>query len=157
MLEKCTIIDHGRYRRICNIHYQQPNKATNETIPINTHRIATFTVSEATKRLIQLKHQSYRRWKKTVEQEDKQRYYNYKLLLTNSLRNDRRSYFKQLMSSLCQKQMYSDAVWLTVRKFHNKRIKQTYSGVMQYNNTMATTNAEKAESLCRIFRERGLL
>ena len=75
-------------------------KATNETIPMNTHRIATLTVSDATKRLIQLNHQSYRRWKKTVEQEDKQRYYNYKLLLTNSLRNDRRSYFKQLMSSL---------------------------------------------------------
>lgn len=128
-------------------------KATNATIPMNTHRIATFTVSEATKRLIQLKHQMYRRWKKTVEQEDKQRYYNYKLLLTNSLRNDRRSYFKQLMSSLCQKQMYSDAVWLTVRKFHNKRIKQTYSGVMQYKNTMATTNVEKADLFAEYFEK----
>jgi hypothetical protein len=127
--------------------------ATNEAVRTNTHRISTFSVSEATKRLIQLKHQAYRRWKKTAEQEDKQRYYNHKLLLTNSLRNDRRSYFKQLMSSLCQKQMYSDAVWLTVRKFHNKRIKQTYSGVMQYNNNTATTNAEKAELFAEYFEK----
>lgn len=128
-------------------------KATNKSIPINKHRTATFTVSEATKRLIKLKHQSYRRWKKTVEQEDKQRYYNYKLLLTNSLRNDRRSYLKQLMSSLCQKRMYSDDVWLTVRKFHNKRIKQTYSGVMNYNNKTATTNVEKANLFAEYFEK----
>ncbi|MCA0254616.1 MAG: hypothetical protein LCH20_03975 [Proteobacteria bacterium] len=57
------------------------------------------------------------------------------------------------MSSLCQKQMYSDAVWLTVRKFHNKRIKQTYSGVMQYNNTMATTNVEKADLFADYFEK----
>ena len=127
--------------------------ATNEAVRLNTHRNTTYTISEATKRLIQLKHQSYRRWKKTVDQEDKQRYYNYKLLLTNSLRNDRRSYLKQLMSSLCQKQMYSDAVWLTVRKFHNKRIKQTYSGAMQYNNVKAVTNAEKADLFADYFEK----
>lgn len=128
-------------------------KATNESIPMNTHRIATFTVSEATRRLIQLKHQTYRRWKKTAEQEDKQRYYKYKLLVTNSLRNDRKSCLKQLMSSLCQKQMYSDAVWTTVRKFHNKRIKQTYSGVMKFNNITATTNVEKANLFADYFEK----
>lgn len=125
--------------------------ATSEAIRTNTQRNTTYTVSEATKRLIQMKHSAYRRWKKTNEQEDKQRYYSYKVLLTNSLRNDRKNHIKQLMSSLCQKRMYSDAVWLTVRKFHNKRIKQTYSGVMQYNNMKAVTNAEKADLFADYF------
>ena len=127
--------------------------ATQETIRLSTHRNPTYTISEATKRLIQLKHQSYRRWKKTGAIDDKQRYYNNKVLLANSLRNDRRSYYKQLMSSLCNKQMYSDAVWLTVRKFHNKRIKQSYSGTMEYNNEKAVTNAEKADLFAEYFEK----
>jgi hypothetical protein len=49
--------------------------------------------------------------------------------------------------------MYSDAVWPTVRKFHNKRIKQTYSGVMQYNNVKAVTNAEKANLFADYFKK----
>ena len=125
--------------------------STEETIRLSTHRNPTYTISEATKRLIRLKHQSYRRWKKTVAIDDKQRYYDYKVLLANSLRNDRRSYYKQLMSSLCNKQMYSDAVWLTVRKFHNKRIKQSYSGTMEYKNEKAVTNAEKADLFAEYF------
>lgn len=129
------------------------NKATNEAIQLCTSTNTTYEISEATKRLIQLKHSAYRRWKKTVEQEDKQRYYNYKLLLSNSLRNDRKQFYKKLMSSLCNKHMYSDAVWRTVRKFHNKRIKQTYSGVMEYNNNKAVTNVEKADLFAEYFEK----
>lgn len=128
-------------------------RATKEAIRTITHQNTTYKISEATKKLIQLKHQTYRRWKKTVDPEDKQRYYNYKLLLCNSLKNDRRSQYKQLMSSLCNKRMYSDAVWLTVRKFHNKRIKQTYSGAMKYDNVQAVTNAEKADLFADYFEK----
>ena len=103
------------------------------------------------KSLIKRKHQAYRRWKKTGDNIDKHQYYNSKVLLTNSLRNDRRARFNMLMSSLCQNRMYSDKVWLTVRKFHNKRIKQTYASIMKYNNTTATSDKEKADLFADYF------
>jgi len=56
------------------------------------------------------------------------------------------------MSSLFQKKMYSDAVWLTIRKFHNKRIKQTYSNIMKYNNNTATSDKEKADLFADYFQ-----
>ena len=55
------------------------------------------------------------------------------------------------MSSLCQKRMYSNKVWLTVRRFHNKRIKQTYASIMEYNNTTATSDKEKADLFADYF------
>ena len=82
---------------------------------------------------------------------DKHQYYISKVLLTNSLRNDRRDKFNMLMSSLCQNRMYSDKVWLTVRRFHNKRIKQTYASIMKYNNTTATSDKEKADLFADYF------
>ena len=109
-------------------------------------------LSEATKHLIQHKHNTYRKWKKTGEENEKQQYYKYKMLLTNSLRNDRRNNFNKLVSSLCQKKMYSDSVWLTVRKFHNKRIKQTFSNNIKYNNIIATSDKEKADLFAEYFQ-----
>ena len=47
--------------------------------------------------------------------------------------------------------MYSDKVWLTVRRFHNKRIKQTYASIMEYNNTTATSDKEKADLFADYF------
>ncbi|CAF4690551.1 unnamed protein product, partial [Rotaria sp. Silwood2] len=88
--------------------------ATQEAIPPSTPINRSYTLSEASKSLIQLKHQAYRRWKKTGEHMDKQQYYNSKALLTNSLRNDRKDNLNKLMASLCHKKMYSDKVWLTV-------------------------------------------
>jgi len=125
--------------------------ATQEAIPKTKPMNTNITLSEATKRLIKLKHQAYRRWKKSGEDSEKQQYYHSKVLLTNSLRNDRKDNFSTLMSSLCQKKMYSDAVWLTIRKFHNKRIKQTYSNIMKYNNNTATSDKEKADLFADYF------
>jgi hypothetical protein len=126
--------------------------ATQEAIPPVKQTNTSYSISETSKSLIKLKHQAYRRWKKTGNYIDKHYYYNSKVLLTNSLRNDRRSNFNKLMFSLCQKKMYSDAVWRTVRKFHNKRIKQTYANIMKYNNTTATSDREKADLFADYFQ-----
>ena len=125
--------------------------ASNVAIPTASSPNTNFKPSEATQRLIQSKHQTYRRWKKSGETADKHQYYCAKILLANSLRNDRRQNFKKLMESLCRKKMYSDEVWLTVRKFHNKRIKHTYPNTMQYNNSTATTDKEKADLFADYF------
>ena len=126
--------------------------ATQEAIPTSKQMNTSYTPSEATKHLIKLKHQAYRRWKKSGEYTEKQQYYNTKILLTNSLRNDRKHNFNKLMSSLCQKKMYSESVWLTVRKFHNKRIKQTYPHIMKYNDITATSDKEKADLFAEYFQ-----
>jgi hypothetical protein len=125
--------------------------ATREAIPQTKQTNTAFIASEASKSLIKQKHQAYRRWKKTGNNIDKHQYYNYKVLLTNSLRNDRKNNFNKLMSSLRHKKMYSDKVWLTVRKFHNKRIKQTHASIMKYNNTTATSDKEKANLFADYF------
>ncbi|CAF1243221.1 unnamed protein product [Adineta ricciae] len=127
--------------------------ASNLAIPTASMPNTNFKVSEASQHMIKNKHQAYRRWKKTGEAADKQQFYSSQVLLANSLRNDRRHKFKQLMESLCRKKMYSDEVWLTVRKFHNKRIKQTYSSTMQYNNTIAATGKEKADIFADYFEK----
>ena len=126
--------------------------ATQKAIPTSKQLNTSYTPSEVTKRLIALKHQAYRRWKKSGNHVDKQHYYNSKVLLTNSLRNDRRDNFNKLMSSLCQKNMYSESVWLTVKKFHNKRGKQTFPNTMKYNNITATSDQEKADLFADYFQ-----
>ncbi|CAF2986948.1 unnamed protein product, partial [Rotaria sp. Silwood2] len=126
--------------------------ATQEAIPTSKHLNTNIKLSEATKHLIQLKHKTYRKWKKTGEDSEKQQYYKYKVLLTNSLRNDRKLNFNNLMSSLCKKKMYSDSVWLTIRKFHNKRIKQSDFNNIKNNNVTATTDKVKADLFAEYFQ-----
>ncbi|CAF4664461.1 unnamed protein product [Rotaria sp. Silwood1] len=89
--------------------------ATQEAIPLSKQTNTRPMISEVTKRLITQKHQAFRRWKKTGDYQHKNQYYNSKVLLTNSIINDRRDNFNQLMSSLCQKEMYSDKVRQTYR------------------------------------------
>jgi len=125
--------------------------ATKEAIPPPKQMNTSYTLSEASKSLIKQKHQAYRRWKKTGDNMDKHQYYISKVLLTNSLRNDRRDKFNMLMSSLCKNRMYSDKVWLTVRRFYSKRIKQTFASTMEYNNTTATSDKEKADLFADYF------
>lgn len=125
--------------------------ATKEAIPPQKQLNTNYDLSEASKSLITLKHQAYRRWKKSGNINDKQKYYNAKDLLTNSLKNDKRNSFNKLMSSLCQKRMYSNAVWRTVRKFHNKRTKQTFTCSIKYNNKTATSDREKADLFADYF------
>ena len=126
--------------------------ATTQAIPTTRQISTNYNASETTKRLIKQKHQAYRHWKKTAHTADKQQYYKAKVLLVNSIRNDKKNNFTNLMSSLCQRKMYSDAVWHTVRKLHNKRIKQSYPSIMQYNNTSATTDNEKANLFADYFQ-----
>ena len=126
--------------------------ATLQAIPTSRQIGTNYIASETTKRLIKQKHQAYRLWKKNAHTVDKQQYYKAKLLLVNSIRNDKKNNFKQLMSSLCQRKMYSNAVWHTVRKFHNKRIKQSYPSIMKYNNTSATADNEKANLFADYFQ-----
>ncbi|CAF1527231.1 unnamed protein product [Adineta ricciae] len=126
-------------------------EATQEDIPRTKQTAREYIPSEVSKSLIKQKHQAYQRWKKTGADIDKRQYYNSKILLSNSLRNDKRNNFSKLMSSLCHKKMYSDKVWLTVRKFHNKRIKQMYANVMNYNNKTASSDKEKADLFADYF------
>jgi hypothetical protein len=125
--------------------------AKQEAIPRSKQTNIIFIPSEVSKSLTKQKHQAYRKWKKTGNNIDKHQYYNSKVLLTNSLRNDRRNNFNKLMSSLCHKKMYSDKVWLTVHKFHNKRIKQAYANIMKFNNKTATSDKEKADLFADYF------
>ncbi|CAF2154526.1 unnamed protein product [Rotaria magnacalcarata] len=60
-------------------------EATQAAIPKLKQATSSYTISEATRSLIKTKHQHYRRWKKNGQETDKQLYYKYKLLLTNSL------------------------------------------------------------------------
>ncbi|CAF3555825.1 unnamed protein product [Rotaria socialis] len=126
--------------------------ATQAAIPKLKQATSSYIISEATRSLIKTKHQHYRRWRKDGQETDKQLYYKYKLLLTNSLRNDRKDHYKTLMSSLCQKKMFSESVWLTVRKFHQKRIKQSFPRIMKYNNIVATSEKEKANVFAEFFQ-----
>ncbi|CAF2755504.1 unnamed protein product [Rotaria sp. Silwood2] len=52
--------------------------ATQEAIPTSKKLNTNIKLSEATKHLIQLKHKTYRKWKKTGEDSEKQQYYKYK-------------------------------------------------------------------------------
>jgi hypothetical protein len=76
-----------------------------------------------------------------------------KLLLENSLRNDRKQRYKQLMSSLCNRKMCSEAIWRTVRKFHNKRVKQALPKRITYGNITATTTQEIADVFADYFEK----
>ena len=127
--------------------------ATNEAIPTSPQVISSYTNSAATKQLIELKHKTYRRWKKNGDETEKHQYYRYKILLTNSLLNDRKNHYKKVMESLCQKKMYSESVWLTIRKFHNKRIKQSFPRIMKYNNIEATSDKQKADLFAEYFEK----
>jgi hypothetical protein len=129
------------------------NAASQEAIPTTQQTDVNYAVSDVSKRLIAQKHQAYRRWKKNGEDMDKKHYYTVKVLLTNSLHNDRQNHLKSLMKSLCQKKMYAVSVWTTVRRFHNKRIKQTYPKTMEYNNISATTDREKANLFADFFEK----
>ncbi len=44
-------------------------------------------------------------------------------------------------------------VWATVRKYHNKRYKETYMGELKYENTTANTDLEKAELFASYFEK----
>lgn len=125
--------------------------ASKQAIPLSKQLNTSPVISEASKNLIALKHQTYRRWKKSSKENDKRQFYRAKDLLTNSLRNDKRNSFIKLMSTLCQNRMYSNAVWRTVRKFHNKRVKQSSASSLNYKGKAATKDKEKADLFAEYF------
>jgi hypothetical protein len=126
-------------------------EATKQAIPETKLITTNVCLSEASKRLIANKHRAYRKWKKHNNNDDKVQFYEVKLLLENSLRNDRKQRYKQLMSSLCNSKMCSEAIWRTVRKFHNKRVKQALPKLITYGNTRATTTQEMADVFADYF------
>jgi ribosomal protein L17 len=126
--------------------------ATKAAIPPANESLKTLKISKATKKLIQDKHRAYRQWRKTNKDTDKKEYYNNRReLLANSLRNDRIGRLNQMMSSLCANKMHSTKVWATVRKFHNKRTKQSYAGELIYQNDIASTDYQKANLFASYF------
>jgi hypothetical protein len=128
-------------------------EATKQAIP-ETNQIATnVCLSETSKRLIANKHRAYRKWKKHNNHDDKVQFYKVKLLLENSLRNDRKQRYKELMSSLCNRKMCSEAIWRTVRKFNNKRVKQARPKRITYGNITATSTKEMAEVFADYFEK----
>lgn len=129
------------------------NKAAKDALQVSRAINENYTISEATRNLIAYKHKWYRRWKRTKNNSDKQTYYNYRILLENSLRNDKKVHYKNLMSALCHKKMYSDSVWRTVRKFHNKRVKPMYGGSVEYRNRKAKTSMDKGEIFAEYFEK----
>ena len=48
--------------------------------------------------------------------------------------------------------MRSESVWLTVRKCHHKRIKQTFPRIMKHNNTIAMSDKENADIFAEFFQ-----
>ncbi|CAF3306674.1 unnamed protein product [Rotaria sp. Silwood2] len=84
--------------------------ATQESIPPSKQINTSYAISKTTKHLVKMKHIAYKRWKKNGENIEKKQYYNAKMLLTNSIRNDRKNNFNKLMSSLCDKKMSSASV-----------------------------------------------
>ncbi|CAF4399029.1 unnamed protein product [Rotaria magnacalcarata] len=68
-------------------------EATHAAIQKLKQATSSYTISEATRNLINLKHHHYRKWNKHDQDADKQLYYGYKLLLSNSLRNDRKDHY----------------------------------------------------------------
>jgi len=125
--------------------------ATKSAIPLSHGTIKHFKISNVTKKLIEYKHRAYRQWRKTNNDLDKKDYYNKRELVANSLRNDRIERLKQLMSSLSANKMHSSKVWATVRKYHNKRTKQSYTGELIYQNVTANTDYEKANLFAKYF------
>lgn len=127
------------------------NEAANRSIPTAGKLIQSENISNATRKLIDEKHRTYRKWKKTNLETDKKQFYLMKTLLSNSIRNDKKRNFMEMMSALSKKKMYSDQVWNTVKRFHNKRVKNSFSAKLVYDNNIATTNQEKADMFARYF------
>jgi hypothetical protein len=114
-------------------------EATKQAIPETKQITTNVCLSETFKRLIADKHRAYRKWKKHKNNDEKVQFYRVKLLLENSLRNDRKQRYKELMSSLGDRKMCSEATWRTVRKFHNKRVKQALPKRISYGNKTTTS------------------
>ncbi|CAF4249483.1 unnamed protein product [Rotaria sp. Silwood2] len=125
--------------------------ATKAAIPPVNETIKNFKISKVTKNLIENKHRAYRHWKKTNNDADKKDFYKKRELLNNSLRNDRIDRLNRTMSSLCANKMNSSKVWAAVRKFYNKRTKQSYTGELRYQNITASTDYEKADMFASYF------
>ncbi|CAF4095234.1 unnamed protein product [Adineta steineri] len=125
--------------------------AMKEAMPLANGKIRNNNVSEVTKKLIEEKHKVYRKWRKTTNEIDKKHYYKIRELVSNSIRNDRIEKLTAIMSTLSAKKMQSAGVWNTVKKFHNKRTKQSYSGQLIYQNTTANNDQEKANVFARYF------
>ncbi|CAF2981077.1 unnamed protein product [Rotaria sp. Silwood2] len=125
--------------------------ATKTAIPLTNGQIKNFCISKITKNLIESKHRAFRQWKKTNKDADKKEYYNMKQLLNNSLRNDRIERLNRTMASLSANKMNSSKVWATVRKFYNKRMKQSNMGTLTYQNITASTDMDKANLFASYF------
>ena len=129
------------------------NKAAEAATSPVEHSLKRELPNEITKRLIGQKHQAYRQWKKSNLDAAKAHYYKLKVLVSNALRNQRIERFKKLMESLCAKQMNSSKIWKTVRKFHNKRTRQSFSNTIEHKNQTARTDQEKANLFAAYFEE----
>ena len=104
-----------------------------------------------TKKLILQKHHAYRQWKKNNSDAEKQQYYRCKTLVANALRNERITRFNQLMKTLSTKKMNSGQVWATVKRYHNKRTKQTCPGTIKHNTQTAQAEQDKANLFAAYF------
>ncbi|CAF3317383.1 unnamed protein product [Rotaria socialis] len=127
------------------------SSSTKLSIPPTKDRLTNFPISTTTKNLIDRKHRAYRRWRKTMNENDKKEYYKSKELLTNALRNNRIEKMNQIMSSLSGSKMCSDKVWGTVRKFHNKRTNQSHSGDLIYQNITSNSDHDKVNLFASYF------
>ncbi|CAF1446819.1 unnamed protein product, partial [Rotaria sordida] len=125
--------------------------ATKKAIPLTNEILKNFQISKTTKKLIECKHRAFRKWRRTNNDNDKKEYYNSRALLANALRNERIEKMNQIMSSLRESKMSSDKIWATVRKFHNKRMKQSHKGELIYQNQIANTDYEKANLFTSYF------
>ncbi|CAF3313020.1 unnamed protein product [Rotaria sp. Silwood2] len=125
--------------------------ATKSAIPSTNETLKNFKISKTTKKLIECKHRAFRKWRRTNTENDKKEYYNSRELVANALRNERIEKMNQLMASLRENKMSSNKVWATVRKFHNKRMKQSHTGELLYQNQIGNTDYEKANLFASYF------
>ena len=117
-------------------------------IPQCTRKI-NIEISPITKRLITIRHQLYRNWKKHGT--GKIEYYRARDQLELSLRNDRIARLQRTIHALTTKKMNTGKVWALIRKYHNKRIKQQFTSTLSYHQTSANTDAEKANLFATYF------
>ena len=122
--------------------------ATRASVPQGTGKIKP-EISHITKRLINMKHQLYRSWRKTGE--GKSEYYRARDQVALSLRNDRLNRLRRTIHALTTKKMNTGRVWAVIRKYHNKRTKQQFTSILKHHQMSANCDIDKGNLFATYF------
>ncbi|CAF0821000.1 unnamed protein product [Didymodactylos carnosus] len=117
-------------------------------------RFTSVKPSKESLKLIKKKHQFYRQLQKNpINTRLKDEYYKIRVLVQNSLSNDSRIQFKNLMKNLSTPKMRSDQLWSVVNRFHEKRTNRELKHEIKYRNKTAKFDQEKVDMFKTYFEE----